>query len=419
MIGLLQSPASKRDVTSLRKLSTKSKYSLYWSSRSRIPFLSSFKIIWNANMAAGKTAPFTGTFLANEPSSPSISYAEQGRHGDGSTNTNVSLPPVVRTVPNPPLYKQASFSSLLPASIRTPSDDMDIPRLDTEFLQRELGVTRLNHIHSWLWIAGRPMPPRALHYQILLGRRVVITEQIDMHMVWAGGRIFLKPIPRYLFEADFWTKYLSCQPGCAHSSSRNSEKAAEKCTEHWLWKCALGFMLSYVALISHESDFLIAQQNYLLPSELTWSSWRSLVRHLLAISSHQNVNQRYHYGELRLGRLNKIYRFSRFAVLRGYKSGYNQYSDLFRDNFKWVASVFAYVALVLTAMQVGLATHVLGGSSMFQSVSYGFTVFSIIAPLAIVSAVFFIFVVLFCSNWIATEKYKEKRFAAIRTVHGD
>ncbi|KAJ4147491.1 hypothetical protein LMH87_002004 [Akanthomyces muscarius] len=43
---------------------------------------------------------------------------------------------------------------------------------------------------------------------------------------------------------------------------------------------ALGFLYSYTALLSHESDFLIAQDKHLLPLEVTWCGWRILVEQL-------------------------------------------------------------------------------------------------------------------------------------------
>ncbi|EJP62036.1 uncharacterized protein BBA_08960 [Beauveria bassiana ARSEF 2860] len=76
--------------------------------------------------------------------------------------------------------------ALLPASYRKESGD--------------LGTAGL---HDWLWIAGLPLPPRALHHQLLLGREVFVTEQMGMHLVWTAGRLFLKPIPRFLLEPGF------------------------------------------------------------------------------------------------------------------------------------------------------------------------------------------------------------------------
>ncbi|KAH7141677.1 hypothetical protein EDB81DRAFT_884752 [Dactylonectria macrodidyma] len=39
---------------------------------------------------------------------------------------------------------------------------------------------------------------------VLVGRDVIVTEQMDMHLVWTTRRIFLEPIPRFLLEPRFW-----------------------------------------------------------------------------------------------------------------------------------------------------------------------------------------------------------------------
>ncbi|KAI6777759.1 uncharacterized protein J7T54_000564 [Emericellopsis cladophorae] len=43
----------------------------------------------------------------------------------------------------------------------------------------ELDLRRLAHIHHWLWIAGRPMPPRPLHHQRLLNREIVMKMMMN------------------------------------------------------------------------------------------------------------------------------------------------------------------------------------------------------------------------------------------------
>src|SRR5690606_22813919 len=92
------------------------------------------------------------------------------------------------------------------------------------------------------------------------------------------------------------------------------------------------------------------------------------------------VDPRFHYGELRLSRLNKIYRLKE-NLLRGYASRWKRYHDFWHDNLTLLAGSTVYIAIVLTAMQVGLATTELGDNDTFQAVSFGFTVFSLIGPL--------------------------------------
>ncbi|KAF6783017.1 hypothetical protein CSOJ01_15939 [Colletotrichum sojae] len=136
------------------------------------------------------------------------------------------------------------------------------------------------------------------------------------------------------------------------------------------------------ALKAHESDFQVAKETHLIPEEVPWSAWRAAVRELVGTSPiYPRIDPRFHYGELRLSRLNKIYFFWK-TPLRGYTSRWNQYGSFFQDNFAWLASSTVYIAVVLTAMQVGLATEVLQNNKAFQSASYGFTVFSIFGPLA-------------------------------------
>ncbi len=239
------------------------------------------------------------------------------------------------------------------------------------YLEWEMKVPRLNEIHGYLWLAGRPMCARPLHRQAMLGRELVITEQVDLHMVRQESRIFLKPLPEFLLSADFWTTYL--------------------CRDTDLHECARGLLLSYVWLVCSKSDLRIAQRGGLLDSEITWEGWRYFTKTLLSsvdTSSLEGVNKRYHYRELRLSRLNWIHRMtikkpSLTRIVRGYMYEYNQYSDFVRRNFAWVIVVFVYITIVLTAMQVGLATDRLGKDDMFQNASYGFTVLSILTPLII------------------------------------
>ncbi|KAF1352875.1 hypothetical protein EJ07DRAFT_135539 [Lizonia empirigonia] len=300
---------------------------------------------------------------------------------------------------------------LLPASYRTKDDILQVPDTGAEFLWYELGVDRLNVVHPWLWVAGRPMPPRALHHQELLGREVVVTERMDMHLVWSRTRIFIRPLPRFLLEPRFWVDHLSCKDDCKCPPIVSySPKGSTECEEAKLRRCALGFLLSYAALVSHESDFFIAKDTRLLPDQISWMQWKAFVKEILEHDAiYEHVNQRYVYGELRLNRLNAIYRLTGRAVFRGYQSEYSQYSSFFRDNFTWLASVLAYMVIVLTAMQVGLATSALASDKTFQAASYGFTVFVIVVSLAAVMIVFAVFLFLFVYNWIETLRYVKVR----------
>lgn len=265
------------------------------------------------------------------------------------------------------------------------------------------------------------MPPRPLHHQILLSRHIFITEQMDMHLVWTSGRMFIKPIPRFLLMPDFWSDHLACLPGCicqvVVDSAAGSNAGNAMCHHHKLRRSALGFLFSYAALVSHESDFIIAQDKHLLPPQVSWADWTILIEQVLAMDHiYRSIHPRFIYGELRLSRLNKIYSITQPPFLRGYMSQWQRYGDFFHDNFAVLAASTIYIVVVLTAMQVGLATDSLSGNADFQSASYGFTVFSIIGPLGALGLIALCFTYIFLNNLIVAIRYKTRRFKDIGVV---
>ncbi|KAL6406192.1 hypothetical protein AUP68_10360 [Ilyonectria robusta] len=302
---------------------------------------------------------------------------------------------------------------LLPASYRTEFGDLAAAGLHVSAcVEKEFDLRRLTSIHGWLWVAGRPMPPQPLHHQLVVGREIVITERMDMHLVWTTGRMFLKPLPRFLLEPSFWTKYLSCGVKCGCSGTKaGGHDGIQECMLG-LQKRALGFLFSYAALISHESDFRIAEQNHLLPPGILWPPWRTFVQQLDTEHIYPHIDPRFHYGELRLSRLSKIYRLRR-NLLHGYMPRWNQYSDFIRDNFALLASSTVYIAIVLTAMQVGLGTK-LRDNDAFLAASYGFTVFSILGPLIAAALIVLAFFSVFVYNWVLTVNYRKRRLASMQ-----
>ncbi|KAF3929711.1 hypothetical protein AA313_de0207355 [Arthrobotrys entomopaga] len=316
---------------------------------------------------------------------------------------------------------QISFDALstenlkehLPAVYRSGrgSDRVSIPSYDLEFLQRELLVRRLDAIQDHLWFVGRPMPPRPLHYQIVLSRTIVISENMDQHLVWTGTRIFLKPIPAYLLETGFWSEHLALQEHMDDGQRRAVDE---------LKKSARGFLFTYVALISYESDFRIAKESHLIPENVTWDQWKEFSRRFLQDFQYSSVNPRFWYGELRLSRLNAIYRWRKGFLWRGYSkiASHISYKDLLRDNFHLLAAILGYVVIVLTAMQVGLATEQLATNVPFQNVSYGISVVSILAPLILGVAILGIVVFIVIYNWIVTKSYEKRRFREMGLLPG-
>jgi hypothetical protein len=271
-------------------------------------------------------------------------------------------------------------------------------------LADELRTPRLNDIHHRLWLAGRPTAARPLHRQKLLGRTILITEDPDEHLVWFEDQIFIKPLPGFLLDWESWNSQLS--------------------SDQELHKAACGLLLSYAWLIRYKSDLDIATETGLLSKDIKWSGWVDFIDAFLEninCETLSGVSRRYEYGELRLSRLNAIYRilppsYSFRNLIGGYQSRSTWYQAFFDRHFKWMLAVFAILSVVLSALQVGLATTTLQGNRPFQSTSYGFTITSLVAVAAGLTAVFLVWLSLFCYHllvtWLNDRDVKRRRSAA-------
>ena len=315
-------------------------------------------------------------------------------HGLFSTNTNILFDS--RCPPAP------KHHTLLPAIYYTEDRTALIPKDDVPaFLSHDLDVARLNHIHKKLWLARRPMNHNSLCRQKMMKREIIFTEQTDLHLTWSESTIFVKPFPRYLGDYDFWIAHL-CQVDELHGS-------------------ACGFIFSYTWLISRESDFNLGRELGLVP-QMPWTHWRAYiqdVRRTIDAEPLDQINRRDLYDELRFSRLNWIYRLygrrQDRSLIRGYVYNDRTYSSFFVRNFAWIFVVFIYATIVLTAMQVSLATEHLQPSGRFQDASSGFVIFSIVVPLIITGTAGVIFLCLFLYNLAArvlSGRHSEKGWRA-------
>ncbi|UKZ79411.1 hypothetical protein TrVFT333_007164 [Trichoderma virens FT-333] len=243
-----------------------------------------------------------------------------------------------------------------------PSDDVP------HFLASELSLKGLESMLKHLWLAGAKRPPAQLHYHAALGREITITDRIDLHLMWsANGRIFVKPLPRFLLSTSFWRDYLL-------SPERNDERSV-----------ALGLLYTYACLISSESDFQIAIEKRLIPKspsqrQMSWEAWKTLARSILRNHDPGQMHVRFIHGELRLSRINTINRVFNLSPFEAYFNSWNDYSSFFRDNLHWIAASTVWLVLILTAMQVGLAAEPLQDNAEFKRATYIFTLIAILGP---------------------------------------
>lgn len=306
-----------------------------------------------------------------------------------------------------------------------------------DFLDTELSLGDLGEMLSYLWFAGAKHPATQLHFQVAMGREITVADRMDLHLLWDNNsKIFLKPIPGFLLDPEFWRRNLKCPDGCAcekyevavtsggSGNSQNQWAPAALCRKNNLRRVALGFLYTYACLVSSESDFFVATEKRLLPrgaddSIIKWGKWKKLSRELIEKHNPSTVHPRFLRAELRLSRINTINRFTRLPPFKPYLRGWRSYGSLFRDNLTWMATATIFIALVLTAMQVGLATDRLQGNGTFQRASYGFTVFAILGPICAFSLVVLeaLFNLAKDLPWLLQDAMAQSRGAPPSTVH--
>ena len=241
-----------------------------------------------------------------------------------------------------------------------------------EYLRADLSLDMVYKIEKYLWLANASKTPISLHQHYCGGNSIVVTEEHDEHEVQKSRIVLIKPLPEYLLSHSVWDSYL--------------------CNNDKLYANAIGLLRSYLLLIRTKSDMIIAHENSLVPREITWQQWASFSRAALPNCHLESCNPRYWYGLLDEVRLTWIWRLSpkTFSIMR-----WSRYalintqgpSEFIQEKTKWLLGALFYITIVLTAMQVGLATDRLGSDVAFSKASSGFTVFSILAPLVILLGV--------------------------------
>lgn len=236
-----------------------------------------------------------------------------------------------------------------------------------EFLRWDLETPRLDCIYHHLWLAGRMQEPaRPLHRQKMVKHSIVITENMDEHLLAVSPVIFIKPLPEQMLSFEFWERYL--------------------CSDDQLYREACGFFLSYTWLVAFASDFRIAKEEHLIPESLDWTAWTTMVDEFLDFMdrtpNQQHIAKRYHYGELSIPRLNYIYKLSPTLLswdnfMNGFLPASMWYRPFLERNLTRLLALFVFFSVILSALQVGVATDRLQHNADFQKVSYGFAVASL------------------------------------------
>ncbi|KAF2786053.1 hypothetical protein K505DRAFT_380511 [Melanomma pulvis-pyrius CBS 109.77] len=257
-----------------------------------------------------------------------------------------------------------------------------------DFLGSELGTPLLDELYTHLWLVARKFGKSVdpLNRQRVKIREIIATEDVHLHLVWHHNRIYVKPMPLCLLNYDFWATYL---PSLADEKSPSQEVTALQQIPSTLVfdrKVALGFMRSYALLVRHRVDFVLARDSHLLPAELDWAKWSEFIVHFRRIED-RDVAKRYHYGQLRLSRLNwavRLFRPSCATTTWFYEIPHSSTGWYLKQAITPLLFGFASLSMVLSSMQVllavpdeGLGLHRVHVSSLV-AMRQAFWIFSII-----------------------------------------
>lgn len=266
--------------------------------------------------------------------------------------------------------------------------DASTRHAERERLRASLHVEDLDAMHTWLWYAGRKGNISQLHHQKVLRRNIVLTERARLHLVWSGDTIYVQRLSDELLNWDYFSEVV--------------------CRDASLYRAATGFLLSYARLITYPSDFAIAQTAGLLNKDITWSYWNCFRTDVLHHLAPRDVHDRFEYGELRLGRLNQIYRFKWLGLT--YFNVYREYSSYFGENYTTLVALFALVSVALSAMQV--MTSVEGVPAAARTTSYRFAIATLVTLAGSCAILFALYVWLYVRNWwlILDRRFRLKLF---------
>ncbi|KAK0718959.1 hypothetical protein B0T21DRAFT_59351 [Apiosordaria backusii] len=178
----------------------------------------------------------------------------------------------------------------------------------------------------------------ALHHHAAHTRKIVVDEEPGLHLVWYYETIFMKPIPPYFFSRAFWLYIEHADPE--------------------VYMASLGFMRSYYHIIRFELDFHEACEKLLIPKKdngefPTYEEWCEFIEPFSLVGD-KNVSRRYHYGELRLTRINRAAMFFRFNL--AYFHLLPQWGSFLSHILAPLITAFAVCSVILNSMQVTLAT---------------------------------------------------------------
>jgi hypothetical protein len=274
------------------------------------------------------------------------SYVNQCRLGYETKHSIMEKIPI-------PLFARSNeiVRNAEPGTLIIPKEPLLDPAMDSvnDFLHLEVACPVIDELYDHLYLFAKKSSSHVnpLHAHLRKARSIFITENPGLHLVWYYGMLYVKPIPHCLLNFDFWQRYL--QPQIS-----NGEGEIAQMFDHTALspncRAAIGFLRTYGYMIRHESDFRIAKASRLLPDDTTYADFQKFIDPFRRIPD-AATSPRYHYGQLRLTRLNwavRIFRFSWYYQTIYIQTG--QYLERFAAPLLFL---FASLTLIISSMQVG------------------------------------------------------------------
>lgn len=268
----------------------------------------------------------------------------------------------------------------------------------TALLANDLETKLIDELYPYLFLVAKKAGDHInqLHQHVLMGREIVINEDPEFHLVRYYESIYLKPLPGYLLNYDFWENYLQPESNNTINATQLAKRSLGNFDGH---RTVVGFLRSYGYLIQHESDFIIAQKTHLLPNYVSFDRFQTFI-HSFRTAPDGDVSDRYTYGQFRLTRLNwatRIVYLGRLLSRRPPGGHRHRVRMEFRNmNFGQtfqiisryaapLAFLFALLSLVLSSMQVVLAALGTETWYAFSTVSWGFSVAIMLFALGVIA----------------------------------
>lgn len=310
--------------------------------------------------------------------------------------TRIDTPVPLRNTPvSPTAAARIGESSLPPIKDYPFVEDGDLQG----FLEEQLLVDELDELAPWLWLVSTPNSKhiQSLHEQRVCGRTPVIVERARLHLLWDRDKIFIKPLPAYLLDETILGQ-IKLNPR--------------------LYRATRGYLRSWTYLLQNPTDLEVAIEARLLPGSINPkdSSTRKLQYSPEEIFKmlkpyryveNDKVSRRYHWGQLRLGRINFYNKFARREF--NYHDTHRHYGTYFGQFAAPFLFVFGTASVVLSAFQVALAVTMEGDGNgdvsegardpnriwiYFARIAKWFSIISILVTALLITSLVVLFVLL-------------------------